>query len=162
MSYRACRRSIISLNSVSRCDHQFFPCVECSKIDLQPQQRSTGITSELVTMSKIPPSELPPHSANRPGRRFKELDPNDPSDNAFLMVSLQFIVVNIIFFSKKRGNFCSSALSLIRARGWLCELSTEDFFFVAGTFLMNFSRQITLRWGRTTSLLLPRHGADRL
>jgi hypothetical protein len=67
-----------------------------------------------------------------------------------------------IFFSKKRGNFCSSALSLIRARGWLCELSTEDFFFVAGTFLMNFSRQITLRWGRTTSLLLPRHGADRL
>ena len=118
LSYRACRRSIISLNSVSRCDHQFFPCVECSKIDLQPQQRSTGITSELVTMSKIPPSELPPHSANWSGRRLKELDPNDPSDNVFLMVSLQFIVVNIFFFSKKIEVHCSplTALSHVRCR----------------------------------------------
>ena len=59
--------------------------------------------SKLGTMSKIPPSESPHSSANRPGRQFKQLDPIDPIDNAFVMVSIELVHVKLFLciFSKK-------------------------------------------------------------
>jgi hypothetical protein len=66
--------------------------------------------SKLGTMSKIPPSEPPHSSANRPGRQFKHLDPNDPIDNAFIMVSIELVYVILflrIFSKKKSHDHCS-------------------------------------------------------
>ena len=59
--------------------------------------------SKLVTMSKMPPSEPPHSSANRPGRQFKQLDPNDHIDNAFVIVSIELVDVKLFLriFSKK-------------------------------------------------------------
>ena len=53
-------------------------------------------------MSQLPPSKVTPNITKRPGRQFKELDPHDPVDNAFVMVSIshQFFVP---FFSKKNN-----------------------------------------------------------
>lgn len=69
--------------------------------------------SKLGTMSKIPPSEPPHSSANRPGRQFKHLDPNDPIDNAFIMVSIElvYVILFLRIFSKKKSHDRCTPLS---------------------------------------------------
>jgi hypothetical protein len=51
-------------------------------------------------MSQLPPSKVTPNITKRPGRQFKELDPHDPVDNAFVMVSISHQFFVPIFLKK--------------------------------------------------------------
>ena len=98
---------------MSRCDTHFPPHLSAQKSSYEHKIAAAENYSKLSTMSKIPPSEPPHSSANRPGRQFKHLDPNDPIDNAFIMVSIEILFLRI--FSKK--NHMTTAHHCLRHGG---------------------------------------------
>ena len=54
-------------------------------------------TSICTTMSKAPPSDYPRNSSSKRGAKEKPLDPNDPNDSAFVLVSVDDVIFSDFF-----------------------------------------------------------------